>query len=176
MQKVRQYDFPKINNSEIQQWQNDIKNSIKSFYLQKKEDDELIDKYEKSFQTFKEQYTIVFNKRDQFKNERDEFKKENEQLKNQIKQFQTQENQFHQKQFYQNQFSRKRPLSRFDYENNDDEDVQYIVRKKRNTPRIIYEDEDEREDEKEMNIDQKKDYEEVKKLTKKKGISKSIKV
>ena len=36
MQKVRQYDFPKINNSEIQQRQNDIKNSIKSFYLQKK--------------------------------------------------------------------------------------------------------------------------------------------
>ena len=36
MQKVRQYDFPKINNNEVEQWQNDIKNSIKSFYLQKK--------------------------------------------------------------------------------------------------------------------------------------------
>ena len=36
MQKVRQYDFPKINNGEVQQWQNDMKNSIKSFYLQKK--------------------------------------------------------------------------------------------------------------------------------------------
>ena len=129
----------------------------------------MINKYEKSFQTFKEQYTIVFN-------DRDELKKGNEKLKNQIKQFQAQENQFHQKQFYQNQFNRKRPSSRFDYENNDDEDIQYIVRKKRNTPKIIYEDESEREDEKEMNIDQKKDYEEVKKLTKKKGISKSIKV
>ena len=169
MQNVKQYDFPKNINKEVEQWQNDIKNSIKSFYLQKKKDDELINKYEKSFQTFKEQYTIVFN-------ERDDLKKENEKLKNQIKQFQTQENQFHQKQFYQNQFSRKRPLSRFDYENNDDEDIQYIVRKKRNTPRIIYEEESEKEDEKEMNIDQKKDYEEVKKLTKKKGISKSIKV
>ena len=131
----------------------------------------MIDKYKKSFQTFKEQYAIVFN-------ERDEFKKEVEKLKNQIKQFQTQENQFHQKQFYQNQFNRKRPLSRFDYENNDDEDIQYIVRKKRNTPRIIYEEESEKEEEKEMNVDQKKDYDvEVKKLTKKnKGISKSIKM
>ena len=36
MQKVRQYDFPKINNNEVEQWQNDIKNSIKSFYLRKK--------------------------------------------------------------------------------------------------------------------------------------------
>ena len=36
MQKVRQYDFPKINNNEVEQCQNDIKNSIKSFYLQKK--------------------------------------------------------------------------------------------------------------------------------------------
>ena len=85
MQKVRQYDFPKINNNDVEQCQNDIKNSIKSFYLQKKKDDELIDKYEKSFQTFKEQYTIVFNERDKFKNERDEFEKENQQLKNQIK-------------------------------------------------------------------------------------------
>ena len=159
----------------MEQWQNDIKNSIKSFYLQKKKDDELIDKYEKSFQTFKEQYTIVFNRND-------ELEKENKELKNQIKQLQTQqtqENQFHQKQFYQNQFDRKRPLSRFDYENNDDEDIQYIVRKKRkNTPRIIYEEESEKEDEKEMNVDQKKDYDiDVKKLTKKnKGISKSIKM
>ena len=159
----------------MEQWQNDIKNSIKSFYLQKKKDDELIDKYEKSFQTFKEQYTIVFNRND-------ELEKENKELKNQIKQLQTQqtqENQFHQKQFYQNQFDRKRPLSRFDYENNDDEDIQYIVRKKRkNTPRIIYEEGSEKEDEKEMNVDQKKDYDiDVKKLTKKnKGISKSIKM
>ena len=171
MLKVKQYDFRKNINNEVEQWQNDIKNSIKSFHLQKKKDDELIDKYEKSFQTFKEQYAIVFN-------ERDEFKKEVDKLKNQIKQFQTQENQFHQKQFYQNQFNRKRPLSRFDYENNDDEDIQYIVRKKRNTPRIIYEEESEKEEEKEINVDQKKDYDvEVKKLTKKnKGISKSIKM
>ena len=127
MLKVKHYDLAKNTNNEVEQWQNDIKNSIKSFYLQKKKDDELINKYEKSFQTFKEQYTIVFNRND-------ELEKENKELKNQIKQLQTQqtqENQFHQKQFYQNQFDRKRPLSRFDYENNDDEDIQYIVRKKR---------------------------------------------
>ena len=36
MLKVKQYDFPKNINNEVEQWQNDIKNSIKSFYLQKK--------------------------------------------------------------------------------------------------------------------------------------------
>ena len=105
--------------------------------------------------------------------------KENKELKNQMKQMQTQENQFDQKQFYQNQFERKRPLSRFDYENNDNEDIQYIIRKKRkNSPRIIYEEESKKEEEKEMNVDQKKDNDiDVKKLIKKnKGISKSIKM
>ena len=132
----------------------------------------MIDKYEESFQTFKEQYTIVFNRNE-------ELEKENKELKNQVQQMKTQENQFHQNQFYQNQFERKRPLSRFDYENNDNEDIQYIVRKKRkNTPRIIYEEESEKEEEKEMNVDQKKDSDiDVKKLTKKnKGVSKSIKM
>ena len=110
----------------------------------------MIDKYEESFQTFKEQYTIVFNRNE-------ELEKENKELKNQVQQMKTQENQFHQNQFYQNQFERKRLLSRFDYENNDNEDIQYIVRKKRkNTPRIIYEEESEKEEEKEMNVDQKK--------------------
>ena len=132
----------------------------------------MIDKYEESFQTFKEQYTIVFNRNE-------ELEKENKELKNQVQQMKTQENQFHQNQFYQNPFERKRPLSRFDYENNDNEDIQYIVRKKRkNTPRIIYEEESEKEEEKEMNVDQKKDSDiDVKKLTKKnKGVSKSIKM
>ena len=124
MLKVKHYDLAKNTNAEVEQWQNDIKNSIKSFYLQKKKDDELIDKYEKSFQTFKDQYTIVFNRNE-------ELEKENKELKNQLQQMKTLENQFHQKQFYQNQFERKRPLSRFDYENNDDEDIQYIVRKKK---------------------------------------------
>ena len=151
MLKVKHYDLAKNRNAEVEQWQNDIKNSIKSFYLQKK-GRELIDKYEESFQTFKEQYTIVFNRNE-------ELEKENKELKNQVQQMKTQENQFHQNQFYQNQFERKRLLSRFDYENNDNEDIQYIVRKKRkNTPRIIYEEESEKEEEKEMNVDQKKRF------------------
>ena len=62
MLKVKHYDLAKNMNSEVDQWQNDIKNSIKLFYVQKKKDNELIDKYEKSFQTFKNQYTIVFNR------------------------------------------------------------------------------------------------------------------
>ena len=36
MLKVKHYDLAKNTNNEVEQWQNDIKNSIKSFYLQKK--------------------------------------------------------------------------------------------------------------------------------------------
>ena len=36
MIKVQQYDLKKKINSQVEEWQNDIKNSIKSFYLQKK--------------------------------------------------------------------------------------------------------------------------------------------
>ena len=36
MLKVKHYDLAKNRNAEVEQWQNDIKNSIKSFYLQKK--------------------------------------------------------------------------------------------------------------------------------------------
>ena len=36
MLKVKHYDLAKNMNSEVDQWQNDIKNSIKLFYVQKK--------------------------------------------------------------------------------------------------------------------------------------------
>ena len=59
--------------------------------------------------------------------------KEVKELKDQIKQLQTKENQFH-----QNQFERKRPLSRFDYEDNDNEDIQYIIKKKERTLQELF--------------------------------------
>ena len=79
-------------------------------------------------------------------------------LENQIQQSQIQENRFHQNKFRQNQFERnKRPLSRFDYEDdNDIENIQHIIKKKRKNPqRTIYEEESEKEED-EMNIDKKK--------------------
>ena len=176
MIKVKQYDVKKNMNSQVEEWQNDIKNSIKSFYLQKKKDDELIDKYEKTFQTLKNEYTIIYKRNENLE-------KEVKELKDQIKQMQTKENQFHRNQFdqfHQIQFERKRPLSRFNYEENDNENIQYIIKKNgKNPPRIIYEEESEKEESDEMNVDQKKDDEiDLKKLKKKnnKGISKSIKM
>ena len=78
---------------------------------------------------------------------------------------------------------RKRPLSRFDYENeyNNNENVQYIVRKNKRTPKIIYEDEEEETDSENDEIDDEKKIEETiekKRYRKKnkKGISKSIKM
>ena len=173
MIKLQQYDLKKNMNSQVEEWQNDIKNSIKSFYLQKKKDDELIDKYEKTFQTLKNEYTIIYKRNE-------DLEKENKELKEQMKQMQTKENQFYQNQFdefHQNRFRKKRPLSRYDYEEENDENIQYIIKKKRNNPpRIIYEEESEKEENNEMNVDQKKD-DDVKIIKRKnKGISKLIKM
>ena len=82
---------------------------------------------------------------------------------------------------------RKRPLSRFDYENeyNENENVQYIVRKKRKIPKkIIYEEEETDSENDEIDgerkvIDRVEETIEKKKRIKKpnkKGISKSIKM
>ena len=148
MLKVKRSIVPNNTNTEIEQWQNDIKNSIKTFYVEQKKDKELIEKYEKTFQTLKNEYTIIY--------------KRNEELENKLKDYENKEK-------IQNEIQRnKRPLSRFDYENdNDVENVQYFVRKKRRTPqKIIYEEESENnDDDDEMNVDSKKNDEidEVKK-------------
>ena len=60
--------------------------------------------------------------------------KENKELKEQMKQMQTKENQFYQNQFdefHQNRFRQKRPLSRYDCEEENDENIQYIIKKKK---------------------------------------------
>ena len=158
MLKVKRSVTPKSSNAEIDEWQNDIKNSIKSLYLKSKNDSDLINKYEKTFQTLKNEYTLLY--------------KRNEELENKLKEFETREK-------IQIENERKRPLSRYDYENDENENVQYIVRKKRKTPqKIIYEEESESEDD-EMNVDNKNTkVEEIteKKKSNKKGISKSIKM
>ena len=99
-------------NAQIDEWENNIKKSIKSLYIQNKNDSKLISQYENALQTLKQEYTLVY--------------KENEELRKTIEQIKSQQK----TSLSENQ--RKRPLSRFDYENdyNEDENVQYIVRKK----------------------------------------------
>ena len=127
MIKVQQYDVKKNMNSQVEEWQNDIKNSIKSLYLQKKKDNDLIEKYEKTFQTLKNEYALIYKRNE-------DLEKKKKELKEQIKQVQTKENQFYQNQFdefHQNRFRQKRPLSRYDYEEENDENIQCIVKKKK---------------------------------------------
>ena len=122
MLKVKRPISSKNSNAQIDEWENNIKKSIKSLYIQNKNDSKLISQYENALQTLKQEYTLVY--------------KENEELKKTIEQIKSQQK----TSLSENQ--RKRPLSRFDYENdyNEDENVQYIVRKKRKTPKkIIYE-------------------------------------
>ena len=82
---------------------------------------------------------------------------------------------------------RKRPLSRFDYENeyNENENVQYIVRKNKKVPKkIIYEEEETDSEDDEIDGDRKRGIDKIEetiekkriKKPNKKGISKTIKM
>ena len=125
MLKVKRAVSSKISTAEIDEWENDIKNSIKSLYMKNKNDSKLIDQYENALQTLKQEYTLFY--------------KENEELKKTIEEMKSQQK------ISLSENQRKRPLSRFDYENeyNENENVQYIVRKKRKIPpKIIYEEEE----------------------------------
>ena len=133
-------------------------------YLQNKNDNKLIEQYQQAFETIKQEYALIY--------------KENEELKKTLDEIKSSEK-------IQVQNERKRPLSRFDYENeyNNNDNVQYYVRKKKKTTKkIIYEEEEEEETDSENDeIDDEKKIEETieKKRFKKankKGISKSIKM
>ena len=161
MLKVKRTISSKNSTDEINQWENEIKNSIKKIYLQNKSDNKLIDQYQKAFETIKHEYSLLY--------------KENEELKKTIDELKS-------KGKFSAENERKRPLSRFNYENeyNENDNVQYIVRKKRKSPKkIIYEEEE--TDSENDEIDGEKKIEETiekKRLRKpnKKGISKSIKM
>ena len=126
MLKVKRAVSSKSSTAEIDEWENDIKNSIKSLYIYiKKNDSKLIGQYENALQTLKQAYTLAY--------------KENEELKKTIEEMKSQQK------ISLSENQRKRPFSRFDYENeyNENENVQYIVRKKRKIPeKIIYEEEE----------------------------------
>ena len=125
MLKVKRAVSSKNSTAEIDEWENDIRNSIKSLYIKNKNDSKLIGQYENAIQTLKQEYTLVY--------------KENEELKKAIEEMKSQQK------ISLSENQRKRPLSRFDYENeyNENENVQYIVRKKRKIPqKIIYEEEE----------------------------------
>ena len=90
-------------------------------YIQNQNDSKLIQKYEKAFETIKQEYAVLY--------------KENQEMKKTIEQLKLNEK----------TVSENRKRSRLDYEDEYDanENVKYIVRKKKKTPKIIYEDEEE---------------------------------
>ena len=150
MLKVKRPVSSKNSTAQIDEWENDIKKSIKSLSIQNKNDSKLIFQYENALQTLKQEYTLVY--------------KENEELKKTIEEIKSQQK----TSLSENQ--RKRPLSRFDYENdyNEGENVQYIVRKKRKTPtKIIYEETDSEYDD-EIDGDRKRDIDKIEETIEKK--------
>ena len=131
MLKVKRPVHSKNSTSQIDEWENDIKNSIKNMYIQNQKDTDLIHQHENALQKLKQEYTLLY--------------KENQELKKTVQEMKQSE----QSASSTNENLRKRPLSKFDYENEYDENeyVRYIVRKKRKIPkkRIIYEEEEEDE-------------------------------
>ena len=117
MLKVKRAVHSKNSTNQIDEWENDIKNSIRKMYIQNQKDNDLIKQYENALQKIKEEYTIIY--------------KENQELKKIVQEIQSQ------KPSSSDENLRKRPLSRFDYENEYDEndDVQYIVRNKKKIPK-----------------------------------------
>ena len=78
MLKVKRAVSSKNSTAEIEEWENDIKNSIKSLYIKNKNDDKLITQYEKALQALKQEFTLVFK-------EKEELKKTIEEMKSQQK-------------------------------------------------------------------------------------------
>ena len=120
MLKVKRAVSSKNSTAEFDEWENDIKNSIKSLYIKNKNDSKLIGQYENALQTLKQEYTLVYK-------ENEEMKKAIEEMKSQQK-ISLSENQ------------RKRPLSRFDYENeyNENENVSILFEKKEKSLKKLF--------------------------------------
>ena len=159
MLNVKRPISSKSSTSQIDEWENDIKNSIKTLYLQNQNGTKLISQYENALQTLKQEYALVY--------------KENEERKKIIEEMNSQQK-------FSSEKRQKRPLSRLDYEKeyDEDENVKYIVRKKKKIPKkIIYEEEEEETDSENDEIENEQKIEEKRKRKpNKKGISKSIKM
>ena len=151
MLKVKKTVHSKQSTAEIDQWENEIKNSIKQMYIQNQNDSKLIEKYENAFETIKKEYALLY--------------KENAELKKAIEQMKSNEKEL--------SISDRKRSRRYEDEYNNNENVQYIVRKKRKTPKIIYEDEEEETDSENDEIDDEKKIEET--IEKKKDIKRKVK-
>ena len=132
MLKVKRVAQPNFSKSDLENWQNDIKNAIKGLYVKTQEDSKTINKYSEAFQKVKNEYALSYK-------ELQEVKKINQQLQQQHHAETIPQTYQNYNQLPQQHLPQKRHFSRYDYENEDN--VQYIVRKKQKTPRtkIIHE-------------------------------------
>ena len=176
MQKVKSLSAVK-NKDEITELQNDIKNSIKTMYIQNKKGAETINQYANMINTIKEEYALIY-KENLEKKTIEGMKKPQPVNQNYISSY---------RQNYYKQ-PKERPIpSYIDDDENDDENVQYVVRRKRKptVKKIIYEDyidgeepdinDQEMKNEEEKRIEETVEKKTIKK-TVKKGITKTIKM
>ena len=67
MVKVKRPVSSKNSTTEIDEWENDIKNSIKSLYIKNKINAKLIPQYENALQTLNQEYTLLYKEKDEWK-------------------------------------------------------------------------------------------------------------
>ena len=163
MLKVKRSIQPPKDKDNVEKLQNEIKNAIKTLYIQNKKDTDVINQYSDTFQKVNNEYAIIYKENLELKKTIEELKKTSQ----------------HSNPPSYRYPPRKRPLSRYEYENDDEEHVQYIVRKKRKQPikKIIYEEDLIEDDNDEIENDKKDEAqteETIEKKTAKKVIKKSI--
>ena len=74
MLKMKRTINSKNSTDEINQWENEIKNSIKKMYLQNKSDNKLIEQYQQAFETIKQEYALIYKENEELKKELNKIK------------------------------------------------------------------------------------------------------
>ena len=165
MFKVKQFMQARIPDDELEALQEELKNDFRALYIKSKKDDQKIKNYQDLFEQVKIEYEKKLKEIEELKKITDYLKKEKEELLKQKQEAKPALN-FRQN-FNENDL----------YNQNRNDDIDYIIRKKRKKqPKVIYEYDSSSENE--SDLDTKVVEKKIRKLEKKngkKGISKSIK-
>ena len=126
MQKVKRQISLAKNKDEVTELQNEIKNSSKSLYIKDKENTKTINNYASMISKIKEEYALVYK-------ENAALKKTIDDMKNRIAPQPRQNYYPFPKQNYYKQ-PKKRVMHNYVEDNDENDDVQYVVKNRRNAP------------------------------------------
>ena len=166
MSKTKRNNYTSSNDDDVKKIEEDLKNEIKKLYLGYVDSKKLNVEYATAFKEIKKAYSDLYEK---YQQEKDKNKQNQQQQQQQ-----------------QQQKQETQPTKRhYNYSDDESENIQYIVKKKKK-PKIIYVENEDYDSEELEDIDNKKNKTEIKNKTEefvptqktkknKKGISKVIK-